>query len=40
MGLFSIPRNNKKKWASVVMPSSNGDDVEISVLEAATDLYI
>ena len=40
MCLFSNPRKNKAKWASVVMPSSDQSDIPVSVLEKATDLYI
>ena len=40
MGLFFNAKNNKEKWASVVMPSSNGKDIPTATLEAATALFV
>lgn len=40
MCLLGNPRKNKAKWEEVVMPSSDQNDVPVSVLEKATDLYI
>ena len=40
MGLFFNAKNNKEKWASVVMPSSNAKEIPTATLEAATALFI
>ena len=40
MGLFFNAKNNKEKWASVVMPSSNAKEIPTATLEAATALFV
>lgn len=41
MGLFSNPRNNKDKWASIVMAGSMpGSMISEETLIVATDLYL
>lgn len=40
MGIIFKARNNRKKWAAVVMPSSNGTEIPVEILEAATNQYI
>ncbi len=41
MGLFGNARNDKKTWASVVMPETDRKlDIPVQVLEHATNSYI
>lgn len=40
MGLFFNAKNNKEKWSSVVMPSSNAKEIPTATLEAATALFV